>query len=271
MHERDTDMVQRRKSALQISAEQAVQDGFVIFPCEPGGKRPVPAHWLTEAKPVARGWAPDWNIGIACGPSGLVVVDLDIKSVDGIQAFREFAGEWPDTYETETPSGGRHLYFDDPGNQFGNGTGTLPPGIDVRGRGGYVLAAGSIIRGKRYRIVNDADIAPVPGYLQEALTFSREVRGHRHGRFSDMDRMSDRQIIRALNARLEAVRTALPGERTHALFTAACRFGDVIDRIDESVAEEELMEAAADCGLTEEYGEHEIMRQIRNGLQVNAA
>ena len=42
----------------------------------------------------------------------------------------------------KTPNGGLHVYFKQPnGEALGNGRGSLPPGIDVRGAGGFVVGA----------------------------------------------------------------------------------------------------------------------------------
>jgi hypothetical protein len=51
------------------------------------------------------------------------------------------------TYEIETPSGGRHCYYatDEPVP-----SGRIAPGIDVKSRGGMVLAPPSSINGRNY-------------------------------------------------------------------------------------------------------------------------
>ena len=143
------------RDPLRAAAKEAEARGWHVFPCEPNDKTPDTPHGWKDAQPTVSRWPKSCNVGIACGPSGLLVVDLDVKhDLDGVTAFEEWAGEWPDTYEVETPSGGIHLYFSDLDNEFGNGTGRLPEGIDIRGRGGYVLGAGSVIDGRRYRVVN---------------------------------------------------------------------------------------------------------------------
>lgn len=58
----------------------------------------------------------------------------------------------PETWTVNTPRGGQHIYFAMPeGLMLGNSRGSLPKHIDVRGEGGYVIAAGSRREdGKRY-------------------------------------------------------------------------------------------------------------------------
>jgi hypothetical protein len=52
----------------------------------------------------------------------------------------------------------------------------LLPGIDWRGDGGYVVAAGSIVNGAMYTIERNVPIAMVPTSLIERLQAARKVR-----------------------------------------------------------------------------------------------
>ena len=69
---------------LMSSALSLAERGWHVFPCVPGGKRPaLRGSWQDHAtiEPVRIGawWSrAAYNIGIACGPSGLVVIDLDV-------------------------------------------------------------------------------------------------------------------------------------------------------------------------------------------------
>ena len=66
------------------SALAAADLGWHVFPCAPGAKRPaLRENWqdlaTTDADRVRSWWARQpYNVGIACGPSGLVVIDLDV-------------------------------------------------------------------------------------------------------------------------------------------------------------------------------------------------
>ena len=64
--------------------------GWAIHPLRPGDKLPLLKDWphnaTTNEQTIAAWWRqwPDANIGLACGPSRLLVVDLDVKGrVDG--------------------------------------------------------------------------------------------------------------------------------------------------------------------------------------------
>src|SRR5579859_7342627 len=67
------------RSALALTAR-----GWHVFPCAPGGKRPAlrgnwQEHATADPDQVHAWWArAPYNIGIACGPSSLAVIDLDI-------------------------------------------------------------------------------------------------------------------------------------------------------------------------------------------------
>jgi hypothetical protein len=101
------------------------------------------------------------NIGVACGPSGLLVVDEDAPD-----AFARYAAgadqSVPETFTVATGKG-RHYYFAAPdGLELGNRTGALKGhGVDVRGRGGYVVGPGSLhATGRAYTVENDAAVGP---------------------------------------------------------------------------------------------------------------
>ncbi|MEU7345717.1 bifunctional DNA primase/polymerase [Streptomyces bacillaris] len=192
-----------RRERPQLSAALvAAQRGWHIFPLRPGDKRPAlhgeaacpligdcsggHRKWEDRATidpdRIRRAWADrPFNIGIATGPSGLLVVDLDVpkrnSSTDtptGVTTFTalcERAGHTvPTTYRTRTASGGHHLYFSTPpGARLGNTAGTLAPLVDTRAWGGYVVAAGSATPGGRYEVIDPAPVAPLPYWLLTLL------------------------------------------------------------------------------------------------------
>ena len=66
----------------RAAAVEAAGRGCAVFPCRPGDKRPAVPDWERRAcadpELVARYWpSVRHNVGIARGPSGLTVVDLD--------------------------------------------------------------------------------------------------------------------------------------------------------------------------------------------------
>jgi hypothetical protein len=159
--------------------------GWHVFPLAPGTKRqPAVKDWenraTTDPDRIRRCWTADrWNIGIATGPSGLVVVDLDMPKEgdtgpDGPTAFAALAAERggpvPDTYTVATPSGGSHRYFaSPPGVRLRNTAKHLCPNVDTRAGGGYVVGPGSVTEQGGYGLADDTDPALLPAWLVQAI------------------------------------------------------------------------------------------------------
>lgn len=129
---------------------------------------------------VIRAWWerwPDANVGIATG-GGLVVVDVDPRhgGDDGLVDLRRTLGDLPDTVECLTGSGGRHIYVSvGEGVVVRNSAGTLAQGVDIRGEGGYVVAAPSVhVSGRSYAWEassrpDEVEVAPMPAAWLEAV------------------------------------------------------------------------------------------------------
>jgi hypothetical protein len=83
---------------------------------------------------------PDANIGVV----GKEFFALDVDDEDGLFDLVSRYGPLPDTIESISGSGGRHILFKQPKNDvFGNEEGDLPDGINVRGSHGYIIVAPS--------------------------------------------------------------------------------------------------------------------------------
>lgn len=196
-------MTHQARTALLCAAQSAAVRGWPVFPLRPGDKRPAlhgeascprtgvcaTGHrkWeqraTTNLRLISMAWENrPFNVGIATGPAGLVVVDLDMpkdkSSADtpcGVTTFKalcERAGQTvPATLTVRTASGGRHLYFKAPaGVRLTNSAGTLAPLVDTRAWGGYVVAPGSTTPAGSYEVTDAPPVAPLPGWLLIALT-----------------------------------------------------------------------------------------------------
>jgi hypothetical protein len=214
---------------------------------------------------------------VACGPSGLAVIDLDCHATlpddwaampgvhDGADVFAcllEWAGEprWPATTWVRTPSGGHHLYFrQSPGQEIRNSAGRLGPGVDVRGHGGYVIGPGSVVAGERYEVLDDSDPAPLPRWLARRLAPEPPARPGPALREVPADGR--------LAALARVVRGGQPGDRNGPLYWAACRAGEMASAGDADLAEAEecLVRAALEAGLR--GGEREARATVRSGLR----
>lgn len=249
-------------------ALQAVAQGFHIFPVEPNAKTPIriyqdrdpeEAPWTirwsevatNDVNKVAEWWsyAPRANIGVACKPSGLFVVDCDTAKrddqlkgtsweflhdllgprVDG-ECLYDYVAQQAgpaalrgafDTYQVATGSGGRHFYYRWPPDVQSTQDSIVKGLLDVRGnggeRGGYVLGAGSETSAGRY--VQDPDpgapVREVPGWLLSHCRYKEPYRAPR----TELPFKQPRSI--AFGGLVESVRTALEGNRNNALLWAA--------------------------------------------------
>ena len=111
------------------------------------------------------------NIGIACGPSNLVVLDED-QHGELERWCVTYGFSLTDTY-TVTTGRGRHLYFrwDHSTKRIGNSPKAMDGfKIDVRGEGGFVVAEGSQHENGDIYTGNGLDVADLPDEVAELLT-----------------------------------------------------------------------------------------------------
>jgi predicted P-loop ATPase len=124
--------------------------------CPNRAKHPLPrlapngSHSATtDAAIIAAWWAdvPDANVGIATGQeSGVWVLDIDPRHGGDVtlEALEARYGRLPTSLRARTGSGGAHILFVHPRDgRLSNSSGRLGAGLDVRGDGGYIVAAPS--------------------------------------------------------------------------------------------------------------------------------
>jgi hypothetical protein len=131
--------------------------GAPVFPCKPGGKKPLTYNGFydatTDLRRITTWWSrwPGANIGIPTGErSGLLVldVDLDAGGSESLVRLERVNGPLPETAKARTGGGGIHVFFRYPaGETVRNSTGKLGPGLDIRGEGGYVVVPPSRTEG----------------------------------------------------------------------------------------------------------------------------
>lgn len=134
--------------------------GWYVFATQVGAKEPRGGtHGLLDAtidEGQIRAWweeNPNYNIGVACGPSRLLVLDVDPKNGASLSDVAELYGaDATQTVTSLTPSGGAHYIYAAGENRFGNNQdGRLGLGLDIRGVGGYIVVAPSVVGGITYR------------------------------------------------------------------------------------------------------------------------
>jgi hypothetical protein len=162
--------------------------GAPVFPCEPGGKRPLTYNGFwdasTDPRRVEAWWSrwPEANVGIPTGErSGLLVLDVDpgAGGPESLAALERTGGPLPRTARTRTGGGGMHVFFRYPeGETVRNSAGRLGPGLDVRGEGGYVVVPPSRTR-SAYEWLDRAPLAQATwllACLSGPQTYSGEER-----------------------------------------------------------------------------------------------
>lgn len=255
-------------SAMSLSVQ-----GFRLFPCTPNSKIPMKGwtDWETRATDdpdeITRIWSqtPNANLGLATGPSGLVVLDFDAakspEEVSGIEAFRAVypRTKLPATYTVRTGSGGWHLYYRAHDVPLRNSASRLAQRVDTRAQGGYVLAPGSSIDGNNYVVTSKGPLANLPEWLTEALT-DKLPTTHKAEPKGD----STAYALAALRRECEDIRNTNEGGRNHAVNRAAWNVSRFVVKgeLDENVAYNDLVAAALDCGLEV----RELQNAIKSGM-----
>jgi Virulence-associated protein E/Bifunctional DNA primase/polymerase, N-terminal/Primase C terminal 2 (PriCT-2) len=201
-------------------------------------KAPLIEGWQKNASTnpnQIRAWWREWPnaiTGIELGRADLVLIDADRHGgPDGVAAFTELVGKRKDLKPhpvCETAGNGEHHYFKQmPGIKLGNSPGDLPPGIDVRGVGGFAVAPGSVRPdGKRWSpaglaeayksgnipIIPDwlALIIKPPGLAQNQGQAQREERVKQNGKESGGAAPHNGEGIKAPPDELAKVKSALP-------------------------------------------------------------
>jgi hypothetical protein len=143
-------------TSLSSAALAIAQRGLAVFPCRARDKIPITRHGCldasTDTAQVSAWWKqyPAANIGIATGSKSSVWV-VDIDGMDGERSLGgildEYKAKLPQTVESITGSGGRHIFFRLPDYDapvIKNSARQLGAGLDIRGEGGYVIAPPSI-------------------------------------------------------------------------------------------------------------------------------
>jgi len=279
-----------RAWALHLAAR-----GWHVFPIAPNAKRPpVIDRWETRASTnpdqITRWWQVPYTIGIATGPSGLVVIDLDIPKPgettpdqwatlgirSGAGVLRALARQHDTTvtptYAVTTPSGGWHLYYTTPtGAQLRNTHNALEWKIDTRAHGGYIVAPGCQVPPGRYELVDDRDPAELPDWLHQALDPQPSARLSAPTVAAATNPSG--YVSTAVRGEIQRVRIAPPGQHNAALCRAAYALGQLIGAglLDHDTAQAELTTAAdaltsTDCDCTP----REVARVITAGLAAGA-
>jgi len=202
------------------------------------------------------------RVGIAARPSGLLIIDIDVKSGDnGLDSFKRVNLRHPEIDYgpiQRTPSGGWHVFFKYPNEaEINNKTGVLP-GIDVR-------TAGYVVSGAGYEWLPEngprEELPPCPYWWLDILTEPKKATNFQ---LSSTSGLSSSELLRHLSSHY--LREAYPGQRNQAAY----KFGQQMKYADIPLPEAELeaVKFARACPPGDHpFTEKEAVKAIRSAYR----
>ena len=269
-------------SKLASAAGEYGDQGIAVMPCVENGKKPALSRTGKEHSiavhdndQIQQWWTKDprYNIGIACTPNRLAVIDIDGEA--GVTWIHENALPMPQTWTAITGRGHHYYYRWPPGLQIR--TCQIAPKLEIRAAGAYVIAPPSIHpNGDIYQWATKhgtwEDLPELPPEwisLQPPLVDSTV-----ENRFLDNVKtlksltITNTVALKRLDGLSEHLATTEKGSRHQALYTIARTLGQLVasqhlTRGQISVA---LHAAAERNALLAEDGTHNITQTINDGI-----
>jgi hypothetical protein len=251
--------------------------------CGNPGKHPRTRYGVMSASndedTVTQWWRrwPDANIGLPAGDNGLAVIDVDPRH-GGDLSLSKLATWCLDRHNIDlmatrvirTGSGGLHLYFRQPPGGIKTGAKSFAaPGLDTRGRGGYVIAPPSVhASGQHYETIDDRPPARWPMILTDLMNPRRPAQQTAQAAARGTQGARTRWAQAALTAECDALR-ALPAAegngKNQALNVAAYKLGRRIAAgyLDDDTVTDALLDVARGWPG---HGERELVATIRSGI-----
>lgn len=246
---------------LYRAAQGLLRIGQPVFPCRPvtlderrKAKAPLIKHGLNSAsldREQVKAWWKKWGDAAIGIPTGIVydVLDVDTKEeADGrvhLPRLAKLGLLNGCQFVVKTPSGGWHLYFKAAPGMTNKANSTL--GLDVRGKGGYVLAPPSYIDDLEKSTGPYFHVGDTSGGSDEPLLWDLIVKS-----LTPINAKTNKPIELLGYERQASVASLRgwlserqPGERNNALHWAVCRC--IENRIDPN----ELFDVAVLLGLNE--------------------
>lgn len=214
-------------NTLLEEAIKYTERGWFVFPCRirpsrpfltPKGKEKIlpPKSPLykgglnnatTDKKQIMEWWTktPQAAIGVNCGLSNLIVVDIDMhkEGVSGFDNWMKLNISDEGALHASTPSNGLHIIYSGITNSYGDEN----VAVDVRSRGSYFIVPPSYILSKsgqykKYIPLDDWSRTPVnaPCSLMEKLDLLRGKNKTENKRKTVISESIDKQINKAKKA-----------------------------------------------------------------------
>lgn len=258
------------KSLLERLFEYSKR-GWFIFPVGLD-KKPLTPHGFKDATNEINEIEKLWKhkndaIGVDCGRSGLVVIDLDNKhDNNGLESFERLHINHSQAFHSRTPSGGQHLIFKDTtGGKIRNSASKIAPGVDVRANGGYVILSPSKVNAGEYVALDgweSREPGRLPKRLEDILLANASVRRTLKNIRPFKGNLSKHGEM-LVNSYLKYSR---PGMRNLVGFWLACKLRD--DGINENDAKTFMIEYARRIKQTADdpYTEWEALASLRSAF-----
>ncbi len=257
---------------LESAALRYAELGWAVFPLAERAKVPRKGSKglldaTTDRYTVWQWWQeePQSNIGVNCGRSGLVVIDVDVRN-GGAKTWAELTTQYGDgisrTVAANTGGGGRHFFYRRGWKPIKSAGGLLGPGVDVKSEGGYIILPPSVHpSGRPYAWLRDpwsVNPSPFPPELEAicaATPPSPAVEAPPPPSGPLRENAADYWLARALER-------AVPGTRNETGFWLACQLRD--ERVPKEEARGVLLDYASRVtGLAPEpYTEREALASL---------
>lgn len=251
----------------------------------------------TDVDTITRWWTaePKANIGIATG-QGILFLDADVpepgegKTADGEATIALFEAENDELPATPRQRTGQKKQEDGSfrrGCQWAfkvegeirNSASSIGPGVDIRGDGGYVVAAPSLHpSGVNYAWddgykPSQIPLAPAPQWLLDKIAATKvlkEVKAPRSDAptHAPVEDVKNKWVKAAVDGEYEKVAKAGPGTRNTSLNHASFKLGQLVAGgvLDEKLARDALTAAAEANGYAAEEGAAHVEDVISSGM-----
>lgn len=246
--------------------------GWAVHPLN-NKKRPLLKSWQKKATTnpdIFMQWLQEWpcaNVGIVTGNASNLLI-LDVDGMEGISSLRDLGlAESP----TVVTARGHHYYFNFPSSLINISTtrSGLFPGIDTRGRGGYITAPPSVHEtGHKYYWSKplDGGLPDAPMWLIQRLTPPKRSAYKipvYHGE------INQRYVQTALRNEALEVAMASNGTRNARLNQAAFSMGTLVAQggINVECIARTLAQAAINAGLCRREIEKTLYSGLSAGIQ----
>ena len=278
-------------------ARSFLERGWYIFPLRPFGKEPITPHGFKDASNDPKqitDWIerfPNSNIGVATEVSNLIVIDCDSAKgetppgvwdqpgiTDGVDVFCATADVYGskvnfETYIVKTPNNGWHFYFsaqDRPEKSGASVNGLWR--VDVRSKGGYIVAAGSQLETGIYEpSLTINEVAPCDDWVRQAIS-PKIVQTTKitTTTYKSSKRWVDNSERSILN-QFQYLRSATTGTRNQTLNKVSFICGSIVAKNGHNAEGiiPELLNSALSIGLSEREALSTIASAFKAGLESN--